>query len=337
MSGESSNKKTTKHWATMLLGLIVAAIFLVAIFTYQVKSTEWAVVTTFGVITSPDDLAKDGKAMANAPTSNKDLLQNNGGLFFRWPFPIQSVEKYDRRIRCFDGSDGQNGETLTKDKKNVIVGIYITYWINDPVKFFNSVVDIPKAEKLLNTYMKSSRNAVIGKFSFDQLVNTNPKNMRLKEVASEIKNEIAEDAAGIGVIVDTVGIKTLILPKSITVKVEERMIAERKGAATKYRSAGMKEATIIRAKADMDKSKILAEAKAKAKNIRAAGDAEAAQFYAVFRENTQLAVFLRKLDSLRKIMKTKTTLVLDTDSAPFDLFKMNPEKLGPLKNKKSGK
>lgn len=42
---------------------------------------------------------------------------------------------------------------------------------------------------------------------------------------------------------------------------------------------------------------------------------------AVFAENPELAVFLRKLDSMKRLMGSRTTLVLDTNSAPFDILK----------------
>ena len=77
---------------------------------------------------------------------------------------------------------------------------------------------------------------------------------------------------------------------------------------------------------------VLAKAEAEAREIRAQGDAEAATFYAVFQENPELAEFLRKLDSLRLIMRNQTTLVLDTNVAPFDLLKPGSEVLGPVKS-----
>ena len=43
-----AEKSFFKHWPTMLLGLIVAAILLTAVFSYQLPQTESAVVTTFG-------------------------------------------------------------------------------------------------------------------------------------------------------------------------------------------------------------------------------------------------------------------------------------------------
>ena len=62
---------------------------------------------------------------------------------------------------------------------------------------------------------------------------------------------------------------------------------------------------------------------------------EAAKYLRVFDKNPELAAFLRKLDSLRTIMKSKTTLVLDTNTDPFTLLKSNADQLAaPAKNAK---
>ena len=73
---------------------------------------------------------------------------------------------------------------------------------------------------------------------------------------------------------------------------------------------------------------------AKAKELMAAGDAKAAEFYSVFNKNPELAAFLRKLDSLKRILGTKTTLILDTEATPFDIFKI---KVGSLEQENAPK
>ena len=52
----------------------------------------------------------------------------------------------------------------------------------------------------------------------------------------------------------------------------------------------------------------------------AAGDAQAAEYYKIYNEDPELAAFLRQLESLKKILKNKTTLMIDTNSAPFTLL-----------------
>ena len=50
-----------KHWPTMLLGVVVAVILLIAVFSYQLNQTESAVVTTFG---SPAAVTDPGLPLA---------------------------------------------------------------------------------------------------------------------------------------------------------------------------------------------------------------------------------------------------------------------------------
>ena len=296
-----------KHWPTILLGVIVAAVLLVAVFSFQLNQTESAVVTTFG-----------------RPTQVTEP-----GLHFRWPFPFQRIYRFDRRIRCFEGGSGKLEETMTADGQNILVGIYVNYRISDAEKFFKSMENITKAEAELNSWMRGFKNAAFGQYRFNQVINVDPKQMKLNEIQDKIRADLAKRAGEFGMEVVSVGINTINVPKSISEKVFERMIQERQRAAAERLAEGEREAKNIRIKADSRKAILLADAEAAAKEIRAKGDAEAAQYYAVFKQNPELAEFLRKLDSLRSVMKNRTTLVLDTDVAPFNLFKPGAEVLTP--------
>ncbi|OGV53444.1 MAG: hypothetical protein A2X49_04390 [Lentisphaerae bacterium GWF2_52_8] len=299
----------------MLLGLIVAAIFLTIVFSYQVRSTELAVVVTMGKVS----------------------VVKEAGLHFRMPPPIQKVYLFDKRPRCFDGSIAKLEETYTSDGQNIIVGIYVLYNIADAEKFFLNVASVTNAEDKLNSLMRGESKEVFGKYSFDQMINTKPEMMQLDNIEKELKERLKKKAAEqYGINVSDVGIKTIGLPETITKSVFDRMKNERAKAATEYRSQGNKLAEIIRSTAESERTTKLAEAEANAKRIRAEGDAEAAKYYAVFAKNPELASFLKKLDSMKKIIGNKTTLVLDTDSAPFDILKMNSDKLGITVPPKAG-
>ncbi len=297
-----------KHWPTMLLGLVVAAILLVAVFSYQLNQTESAVVTTFG---RPTEVTEPG-------------------LHFRWPFPFQRIYRFDHRIRCFEGGAGKLEETMTADGQNILVGIYVNFRIQDVKQFFITLENMTKAEDQLNSWMRGYKNAAFGRYKFSQVVNTDPKLMKLNEIQEEIKKNLVEISKPYGLEIVSVGINTINVPKAISEKVFDRMIQERQRAAAQFLAQGNSRAEKIRIDADREKAITLANAEAQAKEIRAQGDAEAAKYYAVFKENPELAEFLRKLDSLRQIMKGRTTLVLDTNVAPFDLFKPGAEVLGPV-------
>ena len=305
-----ATEKFFKHWPTMLLGVAVAAVLLVAVFSYQLNQTESAVVTTFGrpaAVTEP-------------------------GLHFRWPFPFQRIYKFDHRIRCFEGGAGKIEETTTADGQNILVGIFVNFRIGNVGSFFTSLENMTKAEDTLNSLMRSAKNAVFGQYRFSQVINTDAGQMKLGEIQEKIKAKLVADCSKYGLEIVSVGINTINVPKSISDKVADRMIQERKVEAAKFLSEGSRRAEEIRIEADRKREITLAEAEAKAKEIRAEGDAEAAKYYAVFKENPELAEFLRKLDSLRIIMQSRTTLVLDTNVAPFDLFKPGAEVLPPAKS-----
>lgn len=298
-----AEKNLFKHWPTMLLGLIVAAVLLVAVFSFQLPQTESAVVTTFG---RPAEVTE-------------------AGLHFRWPFPFQRVYRFDRRVRCFEGGEGKLEETMTGDGHNLLVGIYVNYRIRDAKTFFVTLENLTKAESQLNSWMRGFKNAAFGRYRFNQIINTDPKQMKLAEIQNAIRADLSKQASSYGIEIVGVGINTINVPKTISEKVFDRMIAERKRIADKYIAEGNSEARKIRTNADSERTIKLADAEAKAKEIRAQGDAEAAQYYAVFKQNPELAEFLRKLDSLKVVMKGRTTLVVDTRTPPFDLLKPGAE------------
>lgn len=294
-----ATKNFFKHWPTMLLGLVVAAILLLAVFSYQLSQIETAVLTTFG----------------------RPSVVKEPGLHFRWPFPFQKVYRFDHRIRCYEGSSGKLEETSTRDGHNILVGIYVNYRIADARQFFERLQDLTNAEDVLNPLMRSAKNAAFGQYDFRQIINTDAKLMKLDEIQQRIKAQLIKETNGYGLEIVGVGINSFNVPKTISDKVFDRMIAERKRFADKYLAEGKSEAKQIRIQADRERTIKLADAEARAKEIRADGDAQAAKYYAVFGQNPELAEFLRKLDSLRVIMKGRTTLVMDTNTAPFDFFK----------------
>ena len=298
-----AEKSIFKHWPTMLLGLVVAAILLVAVFSFQLAQTHSAVVTTFG----------------------RPALVTEPGLHFRWPFPFQKVYRFDHRVRCFAGGEGKLEETMTGDGHNILVGIYVNFRIRDAKTFFVTLENLTKAENQLNSWMRGAKNAAFGRYRFNQIINTDPAQMKLGEIQDTIRNDLARQASAYGIEIIGVGINTINVPKTISEKVFDRMIAERKRIADKYIAEGNSEARKIRIKADSERTIKLAEAEAKAKEIRAQGDAEAAQYYAEFRQDPELAEFLRKLEALRTVMKGRTTLVVDTATPPFDLLKPGAE------------
>ena len=79
--------------------------------------------------------------------------------------------------------------------------------------------------------------------------------------------------------------------------------------------------------------RILAFAQRRAQAIRAKGDQEAAQYYSAFRQDEPLAIFLRRIQTLEKILPHNTTFVLDANQLSleqlFDGQEMIPQQPQP--------
>ena len=294
----TTNKKKAYYLPTILLGVIVAAIFLMAIFTYQVPATEKALVLTMGKITS----------------------EEGPGLHFRLPLPFQEIIKYDVRGRCFDGNIGRMEETTTKDEKQVVVGINVFYKIEN-LRQFKTAVSMSAAEDYLSSRMRTAKASVIGKYTYDELINTDPAKMKLEQMKLEILQEIQQDVLDrYGLKVYAVTFSSIGVPEKTATAIAVRMKQERETEASKKRDEGKTIAQQIRTAADLDKSQQITAAEAEARKIMAEGDAEAANYYKIYNQDPELAAFLRQLESLRKILKSKTTLMMDTSSAPFNVL-----------------
>jgi membrane protease subunit HflC len=94
----------------------------------------------------------------------------------------------------------------------------------------------------------------------------------------------------------------------------EATIAEGSAAARK-----------IKTDADSMQTELLAAADARAKAIRAQGDAEAATYYKMLEQDPNLAMFLRDVDALKKILERRSTLVIGADAEPFKILKEMPK------------
>lgn len=288
-----------KNPLTLIVGALLLLIFLALLFCFQVRTTEVAVVTTFG---------KYSRSITEP------------GLNFRLPLPIQKVYKFDNRLQNFERKFEQ---TTTKDAKNLLITVFIGWKVSDPkiyLERFNG--DPVRAEQSLENLVRNAKNAVIGSYNFGDLISPDPQQVKFDAVEADIlKNIQASASATYGVSVELVGIKQLGLPESITGKVFERMRAERERLVKRYTGEGDSEAQKIRSEANRIRDELLAKADADSLRILGEAEAQASKDYAIFEQKPDLAVFLLQLKSLRESLKDRTTLILDEKVAPLNLLK----------------
>ncbi len=309
--------KTTKHIIPLVVAISLALVMLFYFFTFRVRVIERAVVTTFG-----------------QPTRSID----NAGLYWKLPYPFQKKYTFDARLQVFTGNLEQ---VFTSDHKTLIVQTYVGWKIEDPKKFLIQVGTLKKAQKTLEDTVRSNTNGVIAKHPFSHLISQSSNNTHFAKIEEEIKFLINSGSGGtkenLGISVHVFGIKRLDLPEQTTEKVFDRMRAERNRIAEAYRSEGEGDSQIIRNEADAEKRRILITAQAEAKKIMGQGDAAAAKHYQTFAKNMNLAIWLRKLESLEKLLGEKTTLLVDPSVAPFDLLRDAYNDLPELKKEASPK
>lgn len=134
---------------TLFIAGLVVLILVAFACTYQVAFNQVAVKVRFG--------KADASSIIREP-----------GLKLRWPWPIESIETYDTRVRTLDTPET---EIKTSDGKNLIVGAYAVWAIADPLHFYKRVRSAGEAEKQMRSRLSQSQAAVIGQSTLADFVN----------------------------------------------------------------------------------------------------------------------------------------------------------------------
>ena len=235
------------------------------------------------------------------------------GLNFKLPFPIQEKITFDDRLLEYDSPPE---EILSKDKKSLIVDNYVRWKIVDPLQFLKTVQAIPTAKSRMDDIVYSELRRELGTHDMVEIITENHE-----EIMDVITRESNSATLDYGISVVDVRIRRVDLPAENEASIYARMEAERKRQANKFRSEGEEEAQKIRAATDRDKTIILADAYKEAERIRGEGDAKAVQVYArSYSSDPKFYEFVRTLDTYKKVVDDKTTLVLPSDSKLFKLL-----------------
>ena len=288
---------------TITIFIVLLFVILALVFTmFQVRETESALVMTFGKAT-------------------RQITEP--GLYFKWPPPIEMVQKFDSRSR---GLAAEMGETPTKGAVPIIVNTFIVWRVAEPLAFFNAVGTISEAENKLMTQISDTQNKVIGRHDFSEFVNSDPAKIKLDEIEKEMLAEIQKAVrSDYGIEIKTIGIRQLKISEDVSKDVFERMRAERNRRTEATIAEGNAASKKIVTDALSMQTELLAAAEARAKAIRAQGDAEAAQYYKLLEQDPQLAMFLRDIDALKKILEQRATVVISADTEPFKLLRQMPD------------
>jgi len=235
------------------------------------------------------------------------------GLNVKLPFPFQEKITFDDRLLEYDSPPE---EILSKDKKSLIVDNYVRWKIVDPLQFLKTVQAIPTAKSRMDDIVYSELRRELGTHDMVEIITENRE-----EIMDIVTRQSNTATLAYGISVVDVRIRRVDLPAENEESIYARMEAERKRQANKFRSEGEEEAQKIRAATDRDKTIILADAYKEAEKIRGEGDAKAVQVYArSYSADPKFYEFVRTLDTYKKVVDDKTTLVLPSDSKLFKLL-----------------
>ncbi len=303
---------------TVVIVCIAFVLMCAYVLTFQVRTTEVAI-----HYRPPGNVHR----VINAPGSGED----ESGLYFRLPFPIDQMRTFDRRIRVIDGPLSQ---TQLQDEWQVIVSIFAPWRLSDPVLFERNLRgNIDLAGRNLRDIIFSETSNAISDMTFRNLVSTSEDDLRFDELEDRIMQgaRAAIEERGYGIELLDFGIRRIAIPEATTEEVFKRMRAERDRVAETYLAEGRLRREEITAEAERQAQNIRADAMAEAKRIESEGEAAEAEFYAIFAEAPELAIYLRRLESLRNIAarardaRSPISFVLDTRSEPLSVLYTGPQ------------
>ncbi|MFA5411148.1 MAG: protease modulator HflC [Candidatus Omnitrophota bacterium] len=310
------------------LGTIIGIFVVLAIFAilafgsgalFIVNEVQQVVITQFG------------KPVGDPITS--------AGLHFKTPF-IQQAHYFEKRLLDWDGDPNQ---IPTKDKKYIWVDTTARWRIVDALKFLQSVGNEIGAYSRLDDIINSAtRDAVTSHLLVEAVRDTNrilESNQEGEDVIvteealerihvgrKQLTRAILEKAKPLapryGIEIVDVRIKRINYVEDVRNKVYDRMIAERKRAAEKYRSEGQGKSAEIQGQVAKEMKQITSEAYRQAQILTGKADAAAIEIYArAYKEDPEFYSFLKTMETYQNTIDEKSTVILTTDSDYYKYLK----------------
>ena len=303
-------KPSTKLGLILVLAFFVLLVLIDSV--YVVSETNQVIITQFG------------EPIGGAVTT--------AGLHMKVPF-TQKANYFEKRWLEWDGDPNQ---IPTKDKKYIWVDTYCRWRVSDPLVFFQRVKDERGAHSRIDDIVDGETRNAVANFALIEIVRSSNRAFEKTEDTSILDQTGAaaesirmgrEKIAGIilqraskitpefGVELRDVRVKRVNYVDEVQAKVFDRMIAERKRIASKYRSEGDGKSAEIRGQKERELKRIQSEAYKKAQEIKGKADADATRIYAeAYNLDPEFYQFMKSLETYRTALENETWLLLSTDS-----------------------
>ncbi len=285
------------------LKVFIALLLVTAIayfgFTFEVREGNCAVVLRFG-----------------APRA--EITES--GLYFRLPWPFENVVQYENRMQYLE-SNAQ--ETVTKDKRNIILSSYVIWQVENPLLFHNSVGAYGSTETYIDQQIRSATQSTMGAYELTELVSLDTEKIKTEEIQQKIFEKVKENCEkNYGISIVDVSILRLSLPDINLQSVFDQMRQDRQTDIDTILANAEKEAMRITNEAEVRAEEIIAQGTNEAAKIKADTEKAVAQIYADAQAaNLELFTFLKSLDTLAASVNSNTVLLVRTDEYPFSALK----------------
>jgi membrane protease subunit HflC len=316
----------------ILLAIVGAIVLTLYICAYTVDETQQVVVTRFDRI----------QRSVTTP-----------GLKFKLPV-IEKAIVYPKNLQEWDGDPGQ---IPTREKTYIWVNSFARWRIVDPAVFFKTVGYLHQAQQRLDEIIDPTvRNFITANRLIEAVRNSNREldtfedlGTNLQAVGGEDKETetpeqmpvrfaqvmIGRDAIDNGILTQArpklenfgielmdVKIKRVNYVEEVRKSVYDRMIAERKQIAQKFRSEGKGEAQKILGDKERDLKRIESEAYRTAQEIMGKADAESTRLYAeAYGLDPEFYSFVKTLEVYNEALSENSSIILSTDSEIFKYMK----------------
>jgi membrane protease subunit HflC len=324
------------HWKILAIVVLLTLAVLALSCVYTVDYSEYVYLTQFGRPLNTFDGSVDEQA----------------GLHFKWPWPVQSVQRLDRRLQYFDLP---SAELLTRDpKRNTIdrtltLDAYVCWRIADARgvdAFLRSVGTPAGAQAILGQRITSELGAAIGERELEDLISPNPK--KVDEAREALRTRLLQGSSSDGQSLEAMaetkfGIQVVDIrlrrtnhPLAVREAIFQRIRSERSKKRAEYESDGERQKKDIESAGARRVAEMKAEAETRAKALRDQADVEAERIrQAAQRKDPQFYSFLKQLQEYQKFLgDNKSTLLLSTHGEMFDTL-FHPPKIGENKNHES--
>ena len=136
-----------------LLGVLALLVIVAASSMYTVAENEHACVMRFNKIES---------------------VKSEAGLYFKLPF-VDEIMRLPKTVLLYDIPES---EILTADKKNMTVDSYVTWQIDEPRTFYQTLGSITEAEIRLDALTYNSLKNLMGTLEQSDIINENDASER---------------------------------------------------------------------------------------------------------------------------------------------------------------